>query len=184
MLAQQPEGSERLTPGLRPMGWAIVRPMGWAIVPGVAPSGRISGRDRLPAGPVEVVPDQAGGSRPLDAIDGANCSFANLTTTATCSSRSGVCWAPRRSGWVGLRRRTGGAATQHAERRRGAVSQPHRRRSHTSAVSSRPPIIAQALRRSLTRPPVPFANRRDSQRRRPPIEEIGRAAARIAALTY
>lgn len=54
MLAQQPEGSERLTPGLRPMGWAIV--------PGVAPSGRISGRDRLPAGPVEVVPDQAGGS--------------------------------------------------------------------------------------------------------------------------
>jgi hypothetical protein len=35
---------------------------GLAIVPGVASSGRISGRDRLPAGPLEVVPDQAGGS--------------------------------------------------------------------------------------------------------------------------
>jgi hypothetical protein len=56
MLVQQPEGSERLTPGLRLMG-------GLAIVPGVASSGRISGRDRLPAGPLEVVPDQAGGSR-------------------------------------------------------------------------------------------------------------------------
>jgi hypothetical protein len=55
MLEQQPEGSERLTPGLRLMGLAIV--------PGVVPSGRISGRNRSPAGPLEVVPDQAGGSR-------------------------------------------------------------------------------------------------------------------------
>jgi len=54
MLAQQPEGSERLTPGLRPMGVAIV--------PGVASSGRISGRDRRSAGPLKVVPGRAGGS--------------------------------------------------------------------------------------------------------------------------
>jgi hypothetical protein len=54
MLEQQPEGSERLTPGLRLIGLPIV--------PGVAPSGRISGRDRLSAGALEVVPDQAGGS--------------------------------------------------------------------------------------------------------------------------
>jgi Arc/MetJ family transcription regulator len=56
MLEQQPEGSERLTPGLRLMGLAIV--------PGAVPSGRISGRARLSAGPLEVVPDHAGGSTP------------------------------------------------------------------------------------------------------------------------
>jgi hypothetical protein len=60
MLEQQPEGSERLTPGLRLMGLAIV--------PGVVPSGRISGRARLSAGPLEVVPDHAGGSS-LHGID-------------------------------------------------------------------------------------------------------------------
>jgi hypothetical protein len=34
-------------------------------VPGVVTSGRISGRDRLPAGALEVVPDLAGGSTAL-----------------------------------------------------------------------------------------------------------------------
>jgi hypothetical protein len=37
--------------------------MGLAIVPGVVLLGRISGQDRLCAGPLELVPDQAGGSK-------------------------------------------------------------------------------------------------------------------------
>src|SRR5690606_21806601 len=58
--------------------------MGWAIVPGVAPSGRIFGRDRLPAGPVEVVPDQAGGSsaaQPLPAEEANSTTASQPATT-------------------------------------------------------------------------------------------------------
>ncbi len=64
---------------------------GLAIVPGVASSGRISGRGRLTAGPLEVVPDQAGGS--TKTRSSANSGDNSAATAFSHGGRPPLAWS-------------------------------------------------------------------------------------------